>query len=405
MADNTKAALFKYAGWLILAFSAVSVVLFFYQSINNFYKFNEIDFTSYVRASQNFYNGNNPYLATPRRFSYPLFLAVILYPMTWLQSGQIMKGFSIGLWSLGAYVSFFAVIWAGWKKLEYDSGGTLLLKEGPLIAAVIVALLHPFLQSEFINGQINLYVMAAMAGYFFMLESDRQFAASLFLAIGASIKISPGICLLYVLFTQQYRTIGYFSALFLLFNFGLPLLVNHQSMDYYNYYGTVVLHDAAEHDFLAGWRSFSIISTLSYLFKIHWNPAMKMTVISGLAVLLALPVYFTACRHSSKLNSRIRITIFSGLIAIIPLSFPISEPHHLLILTVPFIVIVHYWYKTYRAGGNPFKDYLSLLFLAVVAGLQIGHGLKDVPLRLACLIALYIGLLQLVKKMRAEIII
>lgn len=398
MKKNMQAALVKYAVRLVIVFAGISVVLFFVQSINNFYKFAEIDFTSYIRASQNFWDGQNPYLAAPRRYSYPLFLAVVLYPLTWLQSGQILRGFSIGLWSLGAYISFFAAIMAGWKVLAAGKSEALAVKTKVIVSAIMVVLLHPFLQNEFLNGQVNLYVMALAVGFFFMLEKDRQFPAALFLAMAASIKVGPGICLLYVLFTRQYRTIGYFVFLMLLFNIGLPYLVNDQSPAYYDYYRTVVLADAAKHDFLAGWRSFSIISTLSYLFGIHWNPMVKMTAIMGLAVVLVLPIYFMARPKLPRPDGASRLNILGALTSIIPLAFPISEPHHLLILSIPYIIVIYYWYRQLQTDTNILKDRLSMLFLAVVVGLQFGHGLKDTPIRLFCLLGLYTGLLLILNK-------
>lgn len=385
---------------IVILFSALSVLLFFYQSIHNFFRFPEIDFSSYLRASEWFFDGGNPYRDIMRRFIYPLFILIVVYPLTFLQKGNLLSGVSIGLWSAGLYVSFFATLGVAWKYLYGYNSIRDALKNNQLGAALMVLMLHPFLQSEFLNGQVNLFVLGATAGFFFLLIRGKPFGAALMLAIAVSLKISPGICLLYVLFSRQFRTIGYSLVVIVLLNILLPYCINADSLSYYGYVVDKVLPKVTGSDFEYGFRQFSILSTVSYLFHIHWNPLVKVAVLCFLAIGLVLPIAWLVPRRFVEASPLRKFATFGSLVAIIPLIFPMSEPHHLLLQAIPFLAILAYWKQILDSGRGFFHDKLSLLFLLSVIGYHVGHGLKDTPIHLISLIGVYAGMLWMLHKMR-----
>ena len=340
-----------------------------------------------------------------RRFIYPLFILIVVYPLTFLQKGNLLSGISIGLWSAGLYASFFATLGAAWKYLYgYDSIKQALAKN-VFGAALMVLMLHPFLQSEFLNGQVNLFVLGATAGFFFLLIRGKPFGAAVMLAIATSIKISPAVCLLYVLFSRQYRTVGYFLVMIVLFTIALPYLVNAESLSYYAYVVDEVLPKVTGSDFYYGFRQFSILSTVSFLFHIHWNPLVKVAVLCVLALGLVVPIVRLAPRRYSEASPLYKFATFGSLVTIIPLIFTMSEPHHMLFQAIPFLAILAYWKKTLDSGSGFFRDRLAVLFLLSVIGYHVGHGLKDTPIHLISLIGVYVGMLWMLNKLRRTAVV
>ena len=389
--------------YFVIAFSAVSVGLFFWQSIRNHnYIPNGNDLTAYLNAGRMFFSGENPYTMTIRRYIYPLFLLIVTYPLSFLQSGYFQKAITASLWSLVAYFAFFKTVFASWNYL-YDKKTLLTfdrLKEHVFQLSLLILLLHTFLQSEFLNGQVNLVVMGLSAGYFFMLQKDRQFPAALMLAAAAAIKIAPGLCLVYALCTRQYKTVFYFVGLWLLMTLGLPLALNGESINYYGYFIKEIVPIIADSEAAAGFRSFSILSTFSHLFHISWHPQLKIAALVVLAAGMMTPVYIAGRGYLKGADNFFKLTLFAAIVSAIPLTFPMSEAHHLLILTVPFIVIIAYLQKTIRAGAGLSADSLALWFMVCLLILHLGQGLPSTPLRFVALSGLYVGFLMLLRKLK-----
>lgn len=395
MDRRRKEAMARALRFLLMAIAYGSLALFFYQCVRNMNKFNEIDLTSYIRASEWFFNGENPYQEVARRYIYPLFLLIVVYPFQSLMSSPVPKAVAAAVWAVGLYLSFFLALAASWKRL-YDYETLLMaLKKNVLAIALLVLLIHPSLQDEFLNGQVNLFVMGATAAFFVFLEKDRLFWAAFFLALATSVKIGPGLCVLYIVLTRQYRVALFFFPLVCFFVLILPYIINDQSLDYYRYFVTDVMPTITGSDFEGGFRSFSVISTLSYLFRISWYPPLKIFAVGVLAVCLLAPILRIMRESFRTANTLQRFTVFGVIVSTIPLTFPMSEAHHLLLQIIPLIAVIEYWRSVVRNGKSLFEDRLSLLFILSVLALHIGHGLKDTPIRLMGLIGIYGSLLRL----------
>lgn len=401
-ADNLekhpKNKLLKITTYLLITFAVISIVLFFYQHIRNINKFADTDLTSYIRASNWFFSGENPYQDVVRRFIYPQFLLLVLVPFHSVLTSPFLRGITAFVWGLGLYLSFFLTLAAGWKNLYGYQTLRESLKRNITAIALMVVMIHPLLQDEFLNGQVNLFVMGATAAFFFYLEKNKLFWAALFLAIATSIKIAPGFCLLYLLFTKQFKVLLYYIPLVFIFVFGLPYVVNNNSLEYYRYFVTDVMPNITGSDFEGGFKSFSIISTLSYLLKIHWYPPLKILAVTVLSLGLFFPVYRLAVKDFRSKSFQFRFVTFGAIIAILPLTFPMSEPHHLLLQIIPFISIIAYWKQIWESRRKIYTDNLSLIFIICMLGYQIGHGLKDTPIRLLSLIGVYFGMILLMRR-------
>lgn len=388
----------RIAGGLLIALSGLAVLLFFYQSIRNHNYVNGNDLTSYLNSSRWFFAGDNPYTAPVRRFIYPLFLLIVCYPLSLLQNSPVQKVLAAGLWSLLAWFSFFRTIFSSWNSLYGPQRAAVRLRENLFGLALIVFLLHPFLQDEFLNGQVNLVMVGSLAGFFFALQKDRQFLAALFLSVAAALKIGPGLCLLFVFVTGHYRVVFYFLGLMFLWVIALPYMINDQSLAYYGYYiDTVVPHVAAS-DFEHGFAQYSLLSTISYALDLHWPPLAKMGAVCVVAFGLAAPIAAQGRKIPVDAPHRLGLIAFAALMPVIPLTFPMSEAHHLLILLLPLIVIIDYW-KDLKGGPTAFwRDGLSLTFLASLLLLHIGHAVKGAPLRFLGLAVLYAGMIALLRR-------
>ena len=160
-------------------------------------------------------------------------------------------------------------------------------------------------------------------------------------------------------------------------------------------------HVAAS-DFVHGYKQFSLLSTISYTFNIQWPPLLKMGALCTVALGLAAPIVWWGRGFCRQADFRPRLTVFAALITTIPLTFPMSEAHHLLILTIPLILVVNHWYRHTARLSDLWQNRVSLIFVIAWLLLHLGHVFKPTPLRLAGLLTLYLGLTALVKSCRYD---
>ncbi|MGH8016454.1 MAG: glycosyltransferase family 87 protein, partial [Candidatus Zixiibacteriota bacterium] len=198
---------------IVVVIGVFSILLFFYQSLRNFNHTGGNDLTSYLSSSHWFFGGENPYddPNTPpvRRYIYPLFLLLVVYPFTFLQANFVGKTFTATIWALVSNFCFFASVFTLWKYWGYEQKTAALFKDNIFKLSLIIILLHPFLEAEFLNSQANLFVLGCVVGFFTMINRRLQWAAALFLSVAVSLKIAPGVLLIYALLTKQYRAIVY----------------------------------------------------------------------------------------------------------------------------------------------------------------------------------------------------
>jgi hypothetical protein len=383
---------------IIIIFSLASFLFFFYQSVDNYSDGNHL--TSYINASRLFYQGENPFTLGPHPYIYPLFLSMAAYPLTFLQSGFIPKAITSSLWSLLSSLVFFLTIIMSWRYVDRIKSRMTVLRQNLFTIALLIVMLLPFLRDNFLKGQIDMIVLGGIGGFFCMLRKDRQLWAALFLSVAASISIGPALCILYVFFTRQYRAAMAFIPLMFLLNIGFPFLINPQSLDYYKYLFADVVPRMAEGGAAGGFNSFSLISTVSHLFSASWTTNLKLAL-SGLCTIgLFIPPTLFAAGYIMKAGRFFIYTFFATIISIIPLTFPMSAPHQLLIMAIPFVAILMYWRNTFELKTGFWKDGLSLLLLGCAIALQLGHFFMQPPLCLLALLGIYVGLNMILWKMR-----
>lgn len=385
---------------ITVLFSLALIIWFFYQSILHHSNPNGNDLTALTNASRQFYEGENPYAISSGQYIYPLFPAMAAYPMTFLQSGFIPKVICASLWSSLSYLAFFLTIIMSWRFVDRIKSGATILRQNLFSIALLTLILYPFLREEFLNGQINLIVLGGIGGFFGMLRKDRQLWAALFLSVSASISIGPAVCILYVLFTRQYRAAMAFIPLLFLLNIGFPYMINPQSLDYCGYFLAEVVPHLTENWAAGEFGSYSILASIGHIFSIGWSINTKLALTGLCGIGLFLPPTLLAMGYIMKAGRFFIYTFFATIICIITLIFPMFKPYHLLIMTIPFIAILIYWKKTIGAKKPIWKDSLSLLFMGCVIALHLGLIYKQFSVSCLSLAGIYLGFNMLLWRLK-----
>ena len=152
------------------------------------------DLTGYLAASRALYDGADPY-RLPDRFPYiyPLFLAAVLRPLASLP-GRVTSTtwFVLQAAALGFVIHTIA------------SRAAIRRLDGLLVAAAIVAVFGDVLQNEFLNGQVNVMVLALAVAAIQWTER-RPHVSAFLLGAAIAIKLTPALFLLFWLVERRYR--------------------------------------------------------------------------------------------------------------------------------------------------------------------------------------------------------
>jgi len=389
---------FRHVGaLLLLLFAFGSVGLFTYQSVRNFNRPDGNDLTVYLNASDEFYHDINPYQHTIRRYIYPLFLTSVLYPLALVAQSAFGKALVSGLWAVLSFLVFFLTIASIRRRLSTGSPVLRDIQERLLFYALMIIGLYPFLQDEFLNGQINLFVVGLVGVFFVLLESGKQKSAALVLSIATAIKLAPAVFVLYALAQKRFRTVLYVTALTPALIFGVPALVSSHVLEFYTYYFHTVTATLTAKEASFGYRSFSALSTITHALSVTLPPLVRIGLSGALTLALALPAFVYATHRATSTWRRVVMLALSA--SIIPLVFPMSESHHLLILTFPMIVIAFYLEDMLRSGVSLLRDGVTTVFLPAFVTLHIGQAFKETPLRFFGVLGIYFGLALLLRKL------
>jgi alpha-1,2-mannosyltransferase len=190
------------------------------------------DLTGYLLASRALWHGSNPYtIDSPFPFIYPMFLCVLLWPLT-----LIPYGAAVLVWFVIAVASF-ALTMGVMGSLQGSRTGSLVLS-----VTLVCVLLADIVQNNLLNGQVNFLVLACCAVFAWCWQSGRQGWASASLGAAIALKITPAILLLWLARRRQWRSLAETAAFSILFAVVLPWMVaGSRIMDDYHYYARTFL--------------------------------------------------------------------------------------------------------------------------------------------------------------------
>ena len=276
-------------------------------------------FHCYLQAAQHLVEGKSPYSGIePFPYIYPVFLAFILIPFLYIP------------YSLAVLLWFCLNIGAGFYTIRILAGTMPAAKDKNLFFSICLAvfwLLLPPVQSDLLNGQINMAVLLLCTLFFMLLQKKSVCAASLCLAAGIAIKIYPAIFLFFLLVRKEWK--GFFLTLLYAFVFSLApiLLLGNQIFHIYgDYLQNFVFHQfKANASVLSHSREFSLYGILvSYCPALNQIEHFKL-ICAGVGIALVSGIGFLFKKQCEEL-------VLSFYLICILLMQPISEAHHLVLL-------------------------------------------------------------------------
>jgi hypothetical protein len=304
-----------------MTFLIVVISVFFIQTFGKAYRENGYDFTSYLLSSRALFNGGNPYdTGSPFPFIYPLFLCVVLWPLTllpyWLSNAVWFV-----LNTAALYLSILVLL-----KLYADS---LSYKVFTALFLVPFLILTNVIQNNLLNGQINFIVLLFCILFLKYYVDNRKLLASVILSAAIAIKLTPLILIAYLIARKEFLWTGLTLALSVFLMFGLPYTVaGDKTLNWYSQYTqSFLVHNIASPSGAPDNFAFSITSISNFLF-----PSMSKLISLMIAGLISV-VPIVVLQLTSRKDTTSEQTLFFSLymIAILLIS-PMSETHHLIYL-------------------------------------------------------------------------
>ena len=273
------------------------------------------DLVAYVSASEALYAGGDPYhLGGPFPYIYPLFLVTVIRPLAALP----VRAASVVWFLLQAACLMFVL-----RGTRLRLGRMTLT--GAAALAVLVAVFGDVLQIEFLNGQVNLLVVALVVGAV-LVESAAL--AGVWLGAAIALKLTPALLLVYFVVQRRYgaalQALAWAAAFVL-----LPWLIVGDRL--WPLYGSYVREFILART--AGIEAGQIFFTIPG-FWVWWTsavPSRAFTIIVSAVVVGALVWW-----HVRTKNFRLKAEATTGgrntafvYLAAMPLLSPMSEVHHL----------------------------------------------------------------------------
>lgn len=333
------------ANFVALALLIAIAVVWCAQSVDKAERSTGNDLVGYLDASRALYAKQDPYRIADRfPYIYPLFLATIVRPLTWLPVRTASVLWYVLQWGCLLYVLHSARLRIRGRELA-----------GVSAIAIVVAVFGDVLQIEFLNGQVNLIVVALVVASVWLADR-RTVVAPALLGAAMAIKLTPALLVVYWIVRRRFayaaQAVGW-AVLFVL----VPWLVvgNRLWTLYADYVQHFVLARTRSADPHGGEIFFSVYGFLGWLASAP--PGRGLVVASALAVLAAVAAWHLGVRSRFSGAGRGQISIFSTrdirksrsdpkdplapqaealgaavawvYLAATPLLTPISEVHHL----------------------------------------------------------------------------
>lgn len=311
------------------AFLAFILTIFLFQTYGKACREHGYDFTSYLLSSEAMVEGTNPYqTGSIFPFVYPLFLCILLYPLT-----SIPYWMSNLLWFIlnGVSLYYSALVFYRLCAVSVPVKDITALFLFPFLILINV------IQNNFLNGQVNFIVLLLCVLFLKYYLGYRKFVASVLLSAAIAIKITPLILIAYLVLRRDYLWIVVIAMLSFLFIVGLPYAVSGPvTVEWYSHYLTSFLNVK----FLAGGQSsegfaFSITSIMGYLL-----PTAPRVLPLILAALLSLtPIFWCQLALRKNESADRQPGVFALYMTAVLFISPVSETHHLIHL-LPAVVLL-----------------------------------------------------------------
>jgi hypothetical protein len=377
--------------WTVIIVLAVIILL-----VQTYHKANRADgndLTSYLLSATALVNGDNPYdTGTAFPYVYPLFLAFALIPLTILPHGlSVLIWFGLNL----AALVYIAVTVAELTSSGDNRAGRY---DWLVPTALICVGAFPIIQNNFLNGQVNLIVVALCVLFLRSHLSNRTMAASLFLGAAIAIKLVPVLLIGFLLLRRAFKTAGLsiaFAGLFCL----LPVVVVGKSLFtmYADYFSGFVLGNVSGSSGYSNPFFFSLYGFLKYVSAGALDGTGWMIFSVGVVGLVTVLSHKIVVRNNTKAAA---VTAFCFYLLAILLVTPMSETHHLA-WALPAILVVM-GPAIGKRGGVSMSRWLYPA--AAVALLYTGTTWLHSPLLFFFIVVLWVGLFRVMNVTTSELI-
>ena len=366
---------------IIIVILSVVFIVFFIQMFGKAYREGGYDFSSYLLSSKALLNGTNPYATTsPFPYIYPLFLAYILVPLTYLPYNvNNVLWFIINVGAFGWTIFFLT-------RMIYDYKSSIQ-KFLAITFFIVLIIINP-IQNHLLNGQVDFAVLLCSALFFYWFGRN-NILSNMFLAIAISLKIVPLIFLIFLFIEKKYWDILLTILFSLVFILLLPYFFNGAIIfDHYSYYinNFILGSFSGSHISTTDTMYFTLFGFITHVFNIPDSLLLYLKIIC--AFLIILPIGYLHFQLVKSNVSNRKMIIFSLLSLSILLISPSSQTHHLIFLIPALFVIIINFFST---DGNKIRSIIYYITFFVL--FWIGSVFKYPPFIFISIITLFIIIL------------
>ncbi len=342
-----------------ISISILIVLILFAQMLVRALRGDTNDFTSYLLSADALLKGNNPYeTGISFHYIYPLFPAFLLIPFS-----LIPGWFASTVWFL-LNVTFFMYTYLIITKCCINKQLSFSYKLGLPLLLIIILMLN-IIQNNFLNGQINIFVLLLCLIFFHYWKKDETIIAALFLAAAISIKLVPLIFLILVIQRRNYYLLIYTVLFSLLFTIVIPSLFLGKELIgiYGNYFNTLLLKETSS-EIPGDSMFFTLSGFISYIIPYLKN-VIWIKLVSALLVVFALLSF--SFKMKDKFYSKKSIVVISLYFLGILLVSPMSETHHLIFM-LPALTVVTFNILILKSFNKLTRINIIIFFLFYIAG-------------------------------------
>jgi hypothetical protein len=312
------------------------------------------DLTVYLESARALMRGDDPYaIALPQGHApYPLTIDTLVIPLTWVPAWLAQAlWFGANATALVVSVLILERLWAS-SPSRPSLAATIPVPVR--LTALMVALVTPF-QSQFTLGQMDLVTLCFCCLFCRADVAGRRQEASMWLGGAIALKLTPLVFVLGLARRRQYRMLVLTAGWAVLWAVALPALASDRVLPLYGDAWIRVLRSRVEAPVSLDWSSrFTLAAALTYVVPPSAAiPGLRYWAAAAVVAPVAVAEGWVA--H----DPRGRLMSFAVTLAAIPLVSPISETHHLTMLTGAL------WLWMLAAGTPPFMRVLDLLGVAL----------------------------------------
>lgn len=375
--------------YLLLSIAFIMIVVMIVQTYSKAYRENGYDFTSFMLSAEALVLGEDPYSTdTPFTYIYPLFLAFILIPFTmipyWLSNTLWI---TLNLVSVGVIAKILNGLSQPFNRIA--AGSDLVFP-----SVVVFLLLFSPIQSNFLNGQVNIVVLLFSVLFFRNYLRGKSLIAGTWLGAAIALKLLPAIFIVFLLLRRQVRVAIYSVSMALLFCLLPWVITGNRLFEYYRYYAEAFLFghlfgSQAPHP---SGVILNLYSVAGFIYPRLAGGGMIVKLSCTLITLGVIVLIDTNLRSKNRSNNG--LGSFSVYLVGAVFMSPISETHHMILL-FPAIYILA---RKYIVEPNWISRQRVVLAISYIVSFNVlGHLMPRTPITFLSIILLLIMLMQSAK--------